>query len=1371
MHRIIFALIIIGLALNAFSQRNLDFESLAMEDGFSSSKANVILQDKKGFIWIGTWNGLNRYDGYQSEIFRPNYHDSTTLSNREVVDLIEDHNGNIWVGTSSGLNCLNPETLEIEQYEFENRIISLYEDKNHFIWVGTWNGGLYRLDPQTGQKDHFLVNEIISDIHEDTHNNLWVATYYGLINFDRNNGSFIRYLPSASKNSISHSTVTNIAESSNGDLWIGTWGGGLNKLSVHPNKDSLRFTHYMAKSVEGSLTDNVVYRLYFDQFDNLWIGTWNDGLSLLEPEQQNQKPGEAIFHTHKSDLSDPFSLSGNNITALHVDRSGILWVGSSKIDRANIKNTGVIRYKTNRIIDGINIESAVRAFDEQDDKLWVGTYPGLKLYEKNNERFRFVKNIDNISYSHNGYDYTATSIMSIANTNQGLWVGTEDAGLILFTGDPNDYGSHNNFYYLNYSTSPAIPGEKITNIVQSRKNPDVLWCGTMQSGFFKLTYNNGKAEVETYPVGKSKEAYSDYNIRDIHEDSEGYVWIGTQNGLNRFDPETKTFQKYFYSAHDITSLNDNVINVIHESENGDLWIGTNAGLNKKQQRLDHNGSVEILFKGFPKVEHIGNEIILSILEDDSTQLWLGFFKGVAQFNAEKETIVKEYFTNEFQNVNIHRGASLKTTNGIFIFGGTFGFLSFKPESLFKTSMPPEVSLTDIHIFNESIGMKNGKKRYGLKKSVPYTSSLNLSHNDNVVSFAFSALNFKNPKKNTYAYYLEGFDKQWNNVGTRNTAIYTSIPHGDYTFWVKAANSDGVWSEETALLKLTITPPWWKTWWAYIIYIILFFGLLYFFKEYSIIDVKEKSRIKLENLHSEERQRLNELKAQFFTDITHELRTPLTLILGPAKELATEKNLTETATKQVSLIQRNAHKLMRLVNQLMEFRKIEKEKMDVYIQQCNLSQLIEGIYESFKQMAESRNIEFKTLYPHEEIVAYIDPNKFEKIIYNLVLNAFKYSDDNSQISIKAALESNDSGNEMLVVEIEDTGIGISEEHQQKIFERFFQVHHKRTQNTGGIGLYISKSLTEQHGGTITVDSELGKGSCFRVCIPVKSTLGETDENEGSTSDVTAPNNIASSEQLTVSNETNPKLPSVLIVEDDLDLNEFLVTGLSCNFKVYATYNGKEALELAQKVNPDIIVTDIMMPVMDGFELCKTARKDLSTSHIPVVFLTAKTMHEDEIEGLKMGAVDYVYKPFSLESLKLKIQNILDNRQQIHKRIYSEQILEPEKIELTSLDEKFLNDAVEAVNKNLDNSTFDVEKFSHEIGISPNQAYRKIKALTGQTAKEFIRNQRLKVAASLLKQKKRSISEVIYMVGFSSPSYFTRCFKDYYGCTPKEYIDKN
>ncbi len=1361
------------------AQPTLEFDKLSMNDGFSSGRANAIIQDQKGYMWVGTWNGLNKYDGYTCKVYIPDYRDSLTLSNREVVALLEDRNGKIWIGTTSGLNCLDPVSEKIISYPFNSRILTLFQDKGGLIWAGTVNGGLTIIDPETRNRRHYFNNETISDICKTSDDVIWLASYAGLIKADRNTLEYTRYQydDSNTSNSISNNTVTQVEVSNNGELWVGTWGGGLNKVTVNNQNGSINFQNYIPRGIQKNKSAPVIFKMIFDNSGNLWIGTWDNGLILLDAEEQSKDPEQAQYHFYKHNINNPASLSGNNISALFIDRSGILWIGAVEINKCSIVKTGINQIKTVGYDNGEFSYKPIRSFAQQKDKVWVGTSKELLLIEKQSENYRIIKEIEDPSYTFNNVTYTSTSILSIAKNKHGLWVGTDDAGLLFYPDAVALTEKNPAYQFFNTATSPQIQGNKINNIVPSKLNPDVLWLGSQQNGFAKLTYSGGVVSTEIPEQDNRDNSISDNNIRAILEDQDGLVWIGTQNGLNCYNPTTGIFENFYHSFLDTTSINDNVINILYEDSNGYLWIGTNSGLNRKVSYQLPSGKKQVIFKNYGSLSKIGNSIITNIVEDNSGLLWIKPYRGIVQFNPQSERVIKDYLTKEFRNLAIERNAVIKLNNGDILLGGSNSVISFHPDSLFINSTAPEVGITDILIFNESIDSRypgNVKNKEYI--SAPYRKDLHLSYRDQEITITFSAMDYKDPERNNYAYFLEGHDEKWNEVGNRNSATYTNIPPGEYTFYIKASSSDGKWSSKAATLNISIAAPWWKTKWALVGYALIFIAILYFFKEYSIIQVREKSRIMLDLFQKEKEQKLNEMKALFFTDITHEFRTPLTLIQGPAEEISKLADGNSQIKKQSQTILKNTNKLLRLVNQLMDFRKVERGKMDVFYQPCNVSDIMKEVFESYYNLAKSRSIDFKLEIPKSALLAYIDIDKIEKTIYNLTSNAFKYSDDESSIILRAKVEKDKKLGEIIQIEIEDDGIGISEDDQKRVFERFYQTHQKTTQSTGGIGLYISQTFIEQHGGYIKLNSELGKGSCFKVVIPTNS-----DKIKDEQATIIKESEYQSEPETTISQSIEQEDSkskrkatdrfNVLIVEDNSDLNEFIVSGLSKDYNVTGVFNGKEGFEQARLQTPNIIITDIMMPEMDGFELCRLLRNDLSTSHIPVIFLTAKTLREDEIKGLKLGAVDYIYKPFSLTTLNLKIHNVLNNQKNIHEKIRTEKILEPEKIELSSLDEELLINAVKAVDDHLDDPNFDVDRFSEVIGLSANQAYRKIKALTGQTAKEFIRNQRLKTAASLLLQKKRSISEIIYMVGFSSPSYFSRCFKEFYKCTPKEYIAKD
>lgn len=1357
------------------AQVRLDFDVLSIDDGFTSSRANAIIQDRKGFVWVGTWNGLNRFDGYECVVYQPGYRDETTLSNREVTALLEDRDGFIWIGTTFGLNKLNPVTNELTVYPFAYRILSLFEDYNGRIWVGTLDDGLYWLDKNMGRIHHCLKDETVNSIFEDSRHLFWVSTSNGLLDFDRETNNYVRILnerPDSPSENVSMFT-SGIVETKDGALWVGTQNFGLAKVIVNQDKNNHKINFYDFTNAHLSPVQFSIERLCVDDESNIWIGTNGNGLFMLPFAESKKEPGVAHFQCLKSDVNDLFSFSGNNyISALFVDRGNNLWVGSSLLNVANIGNNGLLRYNTREIDDNNVVNFWVRSIaGDNNGMLWLGTTDGIKRIDLTKPHNNMQKIVSNVAYKVNGKNLQANTVMALkSNFNDYFLVGTDGAGILLYP--QNEMYKTNPSYstFINTETHPNMPGNRVNVLATSPKNPNCVWVGTTNNGVGKCIYDNGQFRFESFKAGAGKGELTNNNIRALLEDKDGYVWIGTQHGLNRYNSSTGNMEHFYYSKSDTTSINDNVINVIYEDSNGDLWIGSNAGLNKKVER---NGKVG--FKPYPKFDRIDSDIILNILEDNHKNLWIGIYNGIVKFDLNEEKVVHEYFDKSYQRVKIDHNSCWKSAQGVFYFGGGTGFLEFHPDKFLLEETPVKVQITDLMIFNKTVmPNKETNGKMVLSKSISYTDSLELSYKDEVFTFVFSSMDFRAPDKTKYAYRLKGFDKDWNYVGSRNTATYTKIPPGRYVFEVKASNSRGEWDTQVTSVHVQVAPPWWRTLFAYVAYMVIIIVLLDVLIRIALIRVKERNRMELQRVQLEKEHELNELKVHFFTNITHEFRTPLTLILGPLEEMLERKSTFGTYGRNLELIHRNSQRLLRLINQLMEFRKVEKGKIELLLQEADVIPILHEIYDSYSAMAEAKNIDFTLKYSVSELKAWIDRDKFDKVMFNLLSNAFKFTEDGGRIQLRLEKDCDSLDSGIFAIEVEDSGMGIELDKQDLIFERFYQVNQKDTQSTGGIGLFLSKAFVELHKGTLTVQSELGQGSCFRVEIPCKSVPNEQYELVGEPSEIHLVEDETSSQYSEPIFEkefgTKRNRFTILLAEDDAEMNEFIANSLSDSFRVIRTYNGREALEYARKENPDLLVTDIMMPEMDGIELCRKLQSELSTSHIPILILTAKTTTENEKEGLKTGALDYICKPFNVSALRLKISNILAMRSQLHEHFRKNTLLEPEAVTLTSIDDQFLKAAVDAVQANLDKPEFDVERLSHAIGLSSNQTYRKIKALTGQTAKEFIRNQRLKVAAQMLVQRKRNVQEIIYMVGFSSPSYFTKCFKEYFGCTPSEYIEK-
>ena len=1294
-----------------------------------------------------------------------------------MTALLEDRDGYIWIGTTFGLNKLNPVTNELTVYPFAYRILSLFEDREGRIWVGTLDDGLYWLDRKSGSTHHCIQNETIHSIFEDSRHSFWVATSNGLLDFDRETNNYVRILNNRFDSPSEHVSMftSGIVETKDGALWVGTQNLGLAKVIVNQDKNRHKIQFYDFTNSYSHTVPFSIERLCVDEESNIWIGTNGYGLCLLPFSESKKEPDWAVFQSLKSDVNDLFSFSGNNyISALFVDKGKNLWVGSSLLNIANIGNNGLMRYNTREIENNNVVNFWVQTLaGDNEGMIWLGTSDGMKRINLNQPHSKMQKVVSNVMYTVNGKVFKTNTFVAInPDFNDYFWVGTDGAGILLYAKNEMYKANPAVSQFLNTETHPNMPGNRVNILAESQQNPQCVWVGTSNNGIGKCTILNGKFSFEHFKAGAGKGELTNNNIRAILEDKEGYVWVGTQHGLNRYDPKTGTMQHFYYSKSDTTSVNDNVINVIFEDSDGDLWIGSNAGLNKVNVQ---NGVVR--FKPFPQFDRIDSDIILNILEDNHKNLWIGIYNGIVKFDLNEEKVVHEYFDKSYQRVKIDHNSCWKSEQGVFYFGGGTGFLEFNPDRFLLEETAVNVQITDFMIFNKTvIPNKETEGKTVLSKSISYTDSLQLSYKDEVFTFVFSAMDFRAPDKTKYAYRLKGFDKDWNYVGSRNTATYTKIPPGRYVFEVKASNSRGEWDTQVTSLYVQVAPPWWRTLFAYVAYMVIIIVLLDVLIRIALVRVKERNRMEIQRVQLEKEHELNELKVHFFTNITHEFRTPLTLILGPLEELLERKSTFGPYSRNLELIQRNAQRLLRLINQLMEFRKVEKGKIELLLQEVDVIPILHDIYDSFSSMAEVKNIDFSLKYTVSELKAWIDRDKFDKVMFNLLSNAFKFTEDGGRIQLRleTGCDSLDSG--IFAIEVEDSGMGIELDKQDLIFERFYQVNQKDTQSTGGIGLFLSKAFVELHKGTLTVKSELGQGSCFRVEIPCKSVQNEPYELIGELSvvqsmDEEAPINHPDSESILrkVSDAKRNRF-TILLAEDDAEMNEFISSSLSDSFRVIRTYNGREALEYARKENPDLLVTDIMMPEMDGIELCRKLQSELSTSHIPILILTAKTTTENEKEGLKTGALDYICKPFNVSALRLKISNILAMRSQLHEHFRKNTLLEPETVTLTSIDDQFLKAAVDAVQANLDKPEFEMGRLSHAIGFNSNQTYRKIKALTGQTAKEFIRNQRLKVAAQMLVQRKRNVQEIIYMVGFSSPSYFTKCFKEYFGCTPSEYIEK-
>ena len=1400
---------LIGFNNCSYSQsKGLRFEHLSVERGLSQSVVKSIVQDSRGYLWFGTKDGLNRYNGYDLVIYRHNPAEASSLSDNAVECMYADRKGNLWIGTSKGginkydyktekFSCLSNYINNTDNI-LSNRINSICEDKNGHLWIGTDKGlnefnpvnNKYRTFRHEPKNKNSLNNNYIKKIFIDSENIVWVATIAGLCRFDSKREKFINYFPG----------VVTIYEDREGILWLGTLSNGL----IRFNKRNNEVRYFRNNPADpNSISNNNIRYILEDSNGDIWVGTL-EGLNKFN-RKTNQHTGQAgsfIRYYHKEE--DYNSLSSNEHYSVCEDREGNLWLGTfgGGVNKLNLNQEAFIHYKHYPNIPGSLSDNYVSSISmDKQGNLWIGTdIGGLNKLDKRTGKF--------INYIHNPAGKNSLSNNTILAISTGhsekVWVGTYFGGL-------NEYDLKTNKFFhfcVNTAGDPhCLNSDVVTSILED--GDSVLWIGT-DKGLNKLIIKRKVFTHYTHDPATSN-SISDNNIQCLQLDRSGILWIGTSTGgVNKLDPKTGIITHYKYNQSSANSIcSNNIIAVYEDNSNpvnsavtsGEvIWIGTDNGLSMFDKAKG-------LFKHYTKEDGLPNNYIHDIIADNSGCLWLSTNNGLSKFNP-KTGVFKNYSIKDgLQGNEFNHNACYKDKNGTLYFGGMNGFNVFQPDNINNNFYEPPVILTSFKKFNQEV--KFDKPFSELKE-------VELSYKDYDISFEFASLSFTQPWKNQYTYMLEGFDKDWVYCGTRRFATYINLDPGTYTFKVKATNNDGIWSKNEASLRVIIDPPWWKTGWAYALYILLIASGMFTIRKFQNNRAELRHELKMREFEAKKLQELEVLKSRFFANLSHEFRTPLMLIKGPVEQLLknqTKQKEGQNGTGQLQMIQRNTEKLQELIDQLLELSQLEAASIPLNAKQENIIALLRGIVSAFESLASQKNI--KLIYDGtEETIAgsaLIDRDKFEKIINNLLSNAFKFTGEGGIVSVLVDL---DKTKRQAEIKITDTGIGIPEDQLGKIFNRFYQVDDssRRAFGGSGIGLALVKELVDLHKWKIDIKSELGKGTEFSLIIPMEeASAGEAvfyleereKDSEPAIPDFRLAEDLAFEKSKTrAGNHTAPqnvslKNLSILIVEDSQDVRKYLSGLLRSYFQDFEVIqvkqelpqlkplqgnnngrkllnlleaeNGEEGLKIAVENTPDLIISDIMMPYMDGIEFCRRIKTHWETSHIPVILLTAKVT--SRIEGLETGADDYLTKPFDSKELFIRVKNLLEQRQLLRDKFSKEiKIIAPSGITTTSLDNDFLNKAYKIVENNIANTEFDSEAFAKEMFVSRSQLHRKLLAITGEPPGELLRSYRLKRAAQLLLEKRLSVTQVALEVGFNNPPYFTKAFRQQYGCLPSEFVAK-
>lgn len=1384
MKRIVF-LILIGLMLcgGVVSQNKAYFKRITTDNGLSQSDINTIHQDKNGFMWFGTHDGLNRYDGYTFKVFQPEPKNPNSIPSNLIFDITEDVNGNLWIGTTgAGLVYFDLATEKFTTFKHDkddvksissNSIAKVYVDRENRLWVGT-SKGLNMVDLKESaeniefkrfkaQQEPYLLDRNLSSIqaiYEDSNGQIWVGGYAGIYRLSResNGDAYLRFVNKDI--GLPNVAVRCITEYEN-RLLIGTSEG----LFIQEKTEE---KYRLKKVLQGSYNEILVNK------NRIWAGT-NEGLWEIHSVSNDSFE---INNHFDYDPKNAHSISKNNVISLFRDKTGVIWAGTN--------GGGVNKFDPNRkqfqhirkTLDPNSLSyDKIRSFFEDSNKnLWVGTEGGgLNLLQKhtNNQIFDHFNTIRNVY-----------AIEEIELNNKSMLVFGGQGNPSMFLKDISDSNKIKN--------SELIPIDDFINSIFSllKDSKGNLWVGTYNGGIYRWQINNRTSEIikDNYvnDVNDPK-SVSNNIIRNIFEDSYGNIWFGTSNGLSvltrtEVDKKFPKFKNFKNDPKDASTISHNYILSVYEDSNKNVWVGTfGGGLN----RFEGNGKE--IFKSYNEKDGLPNNVVKGIIEDDEGFLWLSTNKGLSKFDPNNQTF-KNYDVNDgLQSNEFQELAYLKRENGDILFGGVNGFNVFQPKTLRENTYLPETVITKLLVSNEEVEVgKEVKGNVLLKNTISEIQKVNLKHFQNNISFEFAALHYAAPEKNKFKYKLEGFDINWESTSAnKRFAAYTNLAPGDYVFKVKSSNNDGLWNEEAAHIAISISPPFWMTWWAYAIYGLLILALFWSIQSYLNLRSKQRASVQLQK----EIEQVNKLKLQFFTNISHEFKTPITLILNPIEELLASVQNNSTIQSRLKVVQRNANSLLRLVHQLMEFRRIEVGETKLGATPSNVVSFIREIAYSFQTTAKKKGINISFESKSKEIKTWFDWDKLEKIMNNLIFNAIKFTPEEGEIIVRVKeskvndqmhIESRGVVVNYVQIEVQDNGVGMDRAQLPYVFHRFYQVDqsNKAAYEGSGIGLAITKDLVDLHHGEIEVDSQKGKGTTFKLKLP----LGKTHLLPEEQLEINIPepfldnelDDLAIEEIAEAQNDydiVDKDKNVILVVDDNTDIRELVKEGLRERYSILEAEHGREALNIALKEMPDLVISDVLMPEMDGVEFCRELKSNIRTSHIPVILLTALNSVEHRIEGIESGADAYIPKPFKMKLLMVRVKKLIASREMMRKRFLTEKELTPEKVTLNSVDEVFLNKIMDCMEMNMGNDSYWVDELASDMNVSRSTFFRKLKKLTGQSPNDFMRMIRLKRAVQLLEQNELTISQISYMVGFSDPGYFGKCFRKMYGVAPSNYLVKS
>lgn len=1335
--------------------------ALGIENGMSNNSVTSIYQDRRGFMWVGTNDGLNRYDGYSFKIFRNTFGDSTSLLSNRINCITADKSERLWIGTKEGLCVYRQDSavFRLPQYRDKttdkllpfNIIISDIKVRtDNSVYVATAGRGLVVFDPGKREGRQILLKDRgittgrynVQAIAGENMAAAWLfVTGRGLCVYRGDNvwviDSSLRY-------------ANSMVLDQNGALWIGA-ESGLHRFDIRTGK----YTN-VYNEASGALNSNVVMSVYLDRDQQLWVQTDGGGIALLNPATGVwNKAGSNALNT---------GLSSTAMTVVYQDREGRMWIGSLRGGIHVYDNNKLVFVNRGRDADpskGPVSDFILSFYEDRDNNIWVGTDgSGLSVWNRQANRFTHMSHSAAPGSLGNNF---VTGITG--DKDGGIWVGT-------FGGGVNRYRGNGSFEY--YGLFNGNAEDKNVWLVYQDKDRNV-WAGTVRNGrLYRLDRALNRFVLFDNAI---------YDVLVLYEDKAGQLWAGNFNELIRIDKAGKKHTRYVIGK---------PVRALMEDASNNLWVGTEGGGLLLFDRK--SGTVK---ERLTEKEGLSNNSVLNILADQKQHLWIATYDGIGEFDPATRVFKNYYQADGLPGNEWNYNAALRLRSGELLFGGINGFTVLNPERMNERTAEPPVYLTGMQVNGKSVDGNAG--------------TLKLSYNDASLSFDYVALEYTVPGKIQYAYYLEGWDKDWNYVHKRRSGNYSHLTEGTYRLLVKATNGAGEWGKETQVLEIVVLPPWFRSWWAYLLYMLVLSGGVYLVHTYKKRQERLKYEVQVEKINARnERERaqkeilisekerqiadskrqiseqekeialkereINEKRVSFFTNIAHEFRSPLTLIINPVQSLL-ETEDTDAIRDELQVVQRNAKRMLGLVDQLLLFRKAESEAGSLAVSRICVTGLCREVYQYFVQEAKSKKLEyvFETAAEKPDQELYGDREKIEVSLYNLISNALKYTPPGGRVVVSVKEEGGE-----IQLSVQDTGYGFSQEIGARIFDKFYRAEgNDITSKPGfGIGLYLVKYFTELQHGHVVWQSEPGKGSCFALCFRTGSSHFSAADMVQETAPAPAAALLADKPQTAVKASAKqvalPALasgkPVMLVVDDDAEMRRYIQDMFAAECITYEAENGTIAFEMARQLVPDIIVSDIVMPGISGVTLCKMIRAERSLAHIPLLLLTATSSADTQLQSAEGGADDYVVKPFSADLLRARVGVLLRNRSQVQQYLFDEVTHQVSNSRISAEDKALIERCAAIVEDHLDDASFTIEVLAKEMGMSTSNLYKKIKAATHYSSNGFVRFIRLRKAAMLLIDSQLNINEIAFVVGISDIKYFREQFHRQFGVNPSEYMKK-